>query len=400
MSPLVNLIVSACLIVGLVGWFVLRSIRKAEDPARIAFKWVITLVILGFFALGVVKEVGFSFGGAFIVPFVCVLIGIIITVLWAPHIGASLAKPITSLFDGGDLELEPQALYSQAIARRKQGQYREAIYLVQEQLEKFPRDATGHLLLAEIQADDLKDMQAAEVTIHRFCDLSGHAPITVAMAFNQLADWRLKHLQDVEGAIAALQQVIERFPETEQAQLASQRIAHLGRGQMHFGPRENLRLKTGVEDIGLLAESGHLRPGEEDPATLAQACVQHLEQYPADAETREKLATIYAEHYQRPDLAVAQFEELLQQPNQPPKLVAQWLNRVADIHVSCNSDLEAARAALERIIEAYPASAHASKARQRIEYLRLSLRAKEANKPIHLGAYEQDIGLKQQRPQK
>jgi outer membrane protein assembly factor BamD (BamD/ComL family) len=147
----------------------------------------------------------------------------------------------------------------------------------------------------------------------------------------------------------------------------------------------------------LLAASSHLKPAEQDPAVQAQEYVQHLEQYPADAEVREKLATIYAEHYQRTDMAVEQFEELLRQPNQPVKLVAHWLNRIADLHVRHNADLASARAALERIIEAYPASAHAEKARNRIEYLRVSLRVKEATRPVQLGAYDQDIGLKQQR---
>jgi len=108
---------------------------------------------------------------------------------------------------------------------------------------------------------------------------------------------------------------------------------------------------------------------------------------------------IYAEHYERPDMAVAQFEDLVQQPNQPIKLVVHWLNRIADIHIKHNSDLQSARAALERIIEMYPTSAHADKARQRIEYLRMSLRVKESTKSLQLGTYEQDIGLKQQRPE-
>jgi outer membrane protein assembly factor BamD (BamD/ComL family) len=391
-------IVCLLLILGGLGWFVFRTISRAEDPARMLFKWILTLIILGFFGWGVFKEIGFSQAGAFIVPFVCVFIGLILTALWAPHIGALVARPLTSLFDGGDIAPEPQPLYSIAIARRKQGQHREALYHIQEQLQKFPKDAFGQLLLAEIQADDLKDLQAAEVTVGRFVDQPGHAPGAVAMALHQLADWRLKLGQDIDGAVQALQNVVDRFPGSEHAQIATQRIAHLSRGHMTFGPRDPLKLKEGVQVIGLMAASAHLKPVEDDPVAKAEEYVRHLELHPADAEVREKLAEIYAEHYQRLDLAISQFEDLLQVPNQPPKLVAHLLNRLADFHVKYNSDLESARAALERIIEAFPASAHAEKARSRIEYLRLSMRVRETAKPIHLGAYETDLGLKQQRP--
>jgi TolA-binding protein len=391
-------IVSLLLIIGGLAWFIRWTVMRAEDPARMLFKWILTFIILGFFGFAVFKQVGFSVAGAYVVPFVCVLIGVIMSVIWAPHIGTLIAKPLTSMFDGGDMAPEPQPLYSIAVARRKRGQYQEAIYHIQEQLEKFPHDAVGQMLLAEIQADDLKDLQAAEITVNRFSDQSGHAPGAVAMALHQLADWRLKYAQDIDSAMEALQRIVDRYPNTEQAQVAAQRISHLGRREMTFGMHDPVKLREGVVDIGLLAQSAHLKPGEDDPATKAQEYVAHLEQYPADAEVREKLAAIYAEHYQRPDMAVAQLEELVQRPNQPAKLVAHWLNRIADLHVKHNSDLESARAALERIIETYPGSAHAEKARQRIEYLRLSLRVKQATRAVQLGSYEQDIGLKQQRP--
>ena len=398
MSQRLYVIISLLLILGGIGWFVWRSIARAEDPPKMLFKWVLSLLILGFFGFAVFKQVGFNVAGAYIVPFICVIIGVVMSVLWAPHIGAFLAKPITAMFDGGDAVGEEQPLYSIAVARRKRGQYQEAIYHIQEQLQKFPKDAVGQLMLAEIQADDLKDLQAAEITVTRFCDQPGHAPAAVAMALHQLADWRLKYGQDIDGAIHALQSVVDRYPGSEPAQIATQRIAHLGRREMTFGDRDPLALKEGVNDIGLMAQSSHLKPGEEDPVAKAQEYVQHLEQFPADVEVREKLAAIYAEHYERPDMAVAQFEDLVQQPNQPIKLVVHWLNRIADIHIKHNSDLPSARAALERVIELYPTSAHADKARQRIEYLRMSLRVKESTKSLQLGTYEQDIGLKQQRP--
>src|SRR5690348_18087515 len=55
----------------------------------------------------------------------------------------------------------------------------------------------------------------------------------------------------------------------------------------------------------------------------------HLEQHPLDTEAREKLAVIYADHYHRLDMATDELEQLIQQPNQPSRLVVRWLNLLA-----------------------------------------------------------------------
>src|SRR3954449_4660688 len=115
-------------------WFIWRTIKNAEDPSKMAFKWGLTFTIGGLFLFGAFKEVGFSHGGAFIVPFVCVLLGIVMSIVWAPHLGAWLAKSLTAMFDGGTAEVEPQPLYSAAIAKRKAGKYREAVYDIQKEL--------------------------------------------------------------------------------------------------------------------------------------------------------------------------------------------------------------------------------------------------------------------------
>src|SRR4051794_28385028 len=114
-------------------WFIWWTIKRSDDPPKMIFKWGLTFLIFGLFGLAVIKEVGFSEAGAFIVPFVCVFIGIVMSITWAPHLGAWLAKPLTSMFDGGETELEPQPLYSAAIAKRKAGKYREALYAVQKE---------------------------------------------------------------------------------------------------------------------------------------------------------------------------------------------------------------------------------------------------------------------------
>ena len=70
---------------------------------------------------------------------------------------------------------------------------------------------------------------------------------------------------------------------------------------------------------------------------------------------------------------------------------------MADIHIKFGRDLEGARQYLQRIIDQFPNSAPAETARQRLGTLKLELRGKEESRPVQLGSYEQDIGLKKKQ---
>ncbi len=377
------------------GWLMVRAVRKSDDPAALVFKWFLSLLFsAGLYFL--IRTVGFGYGSAFVIPFACVLFGVVMSIVWAPSIGAMLARPLTALFDGGSEEPEPQPLYSIALARRKRGQVNEALAEVRKQLSRFPRDFTGQMLLAEIQAEDLRDLPAAQFTIERFCQQPGHAPQNTWSALDQLASWHLKFAQDPAAAREALEKIIELLPNTEQANVASQRLSHLAdRGALIAShDRRPIHLPAGAQNVGLLRDTSALRRPEEDPAALAAEYVRHLDEYPRDAEVREKLAHLYAEHYERLDLAVDQLEQLIQQPNQAIRQVARWLNTVADLQIRCGKDLEAAKAALQRIIDLYPNLAVAEAARKRMDYLPLELKRLDTRQAVKLGSYEQNIGLK------
>ena len=103
--------------------------------------------------------------------------------------------------------------------------------------------------------------------------------------------------------------------------------------------RRKYLVAEGVHNVGLLKSSEHLRPVATDPAQQAEEYVKHLEQHPLDIEAREKLAIIYADHYGRLDLATDQLEQLIQEPNQPAKLVVHWLNLLADLQIRGGADL-------------------------------------------------------------
>ena len=137
----------ACLI-----WLAVRALKRAEDPAKIIFKWVFTI------------------------PFVlfCIWLARLNGAIWAdsssfswewscPSCGRrtsanGISRPLTSLYDGGTEPPEPKPYYSIAQARRQRREFLQAVVAVREQLAKFPNDFEGVMLLADIQAEDLQDL--------------------------------------------------------------------------------------------------------------------------------------------------------------------------------------------------------------------------------------------------
>jgi tetratricopeptide (TPR) repeat protein len=281
-----------------------------------------------------------------------------------------------------------------ALARQKQGRYLEAVAEICQQLERFPTDVEGQLLLAQIQAEDLKDLPAAEATLQRFCEQPGHAPQNISFALYSLADWHLKVGRDAEAARRDLEKIIALLPDSEFSLGAANRIAHLGDEKIRLPAREPEKfiVAAGAQNIGLLPNSEHLRPADVDPEQLAANCVKHLEQHPLDTEAREKLAVIYADHYQRLDLATEQLEQLIQEPRQPAKRVVHWLNLLADLQVRSGADYETIRQTLQRIVDRDPNLAAAEIARHRLALLKLEVKAKAKSQAVKLGAYEQNIG--------
>ncbi|MEK7686629.1 MAG: tetratricopeptide repeat protein [Verrucomicrobiota bacterium] len=389
-----------------IGWFLFRLLQRSEDPARLLFKWILSAVIVAGTAVFLVKVGGLGSGGsaadfgvAFLIAGTSAACGLVLGIIWAPNIGAMVAKPFVSMFDGGDVEVEARPFYAVAEAKRKMGLYREAIAEIHMQLARFPDDFLGLMLMAEIQAENLNDLPGAQETIERIVRFEGRAPKNVAFALNRLADWHLKFNQDRAAAREALERIPALLPDTELAQMAAQRIAHLTPMEMLLEKKEPSRiaLRKFEDRIGLQDRVETHAP-IKDPAALAEQYVKHLEEYPLDNEARENLAMIYANHYQRLDLALDQLEQLIAAPHQPAKQVVHWLNVLADLHIKLAGDANAARQALQRIVDTYPKSAAAENALSRMAYLKLELRPQQKSQAVKLGTYEQNIGLKGREP--
>jgi len=375
------------------------SVRKSEDPARTAFKWLLTFAI----AIYIFWQVFPMADRGGIVTFTamaeCMIAGLVLFITWRQNIGSIVAKPFASLYDGGDTPPEPRPFYSIARARQKQAKYVEAIAEIQKQLERFPTDFEGQMLMAEIQAEGLKDLAATEAAIQNLCAQPGHASKNIAYALSSLADWQLKYAQDKAAARNALEQITFLLPDTEFALTAAQRIAHLADPQNALANYESRKfiVKEGVRNLGLAKNPHQFVPTDTEPGKVAAEYVQHLQQYPLDTDARERLAVIYADHYHRLDLASDQLEQMIQLPNQPPKQVVHWLNLLADLQIRDGVDYEAVKRTLQRIVELDPKLAAAENAGKRIALLKLELKGKQQNQSVKMGTYEQNLGLKAAR---
>jgi predicted Zn-dependent protease len=259
------------------------------------------------------------------------------------------------------------------------------------------------MLLANIQAEDMNDVPGAENTLNHFCNLPDAPDRQVVAALTQLADWHLKKTVDIDAARTALQKIVARFPGTEVALRAEQRLAHLGETEkiiLAQHDRQALAVPEGVKNIGLLDSTEFLRPKEIEPGQLAAAYVKQLEQHPHDSEVREKLAQIYAHDFQRLDLATMELAQLINEPRHSPKQIARWLNLLANFQVELGADVETVTATLEKIVAQFPDSPAAGLAQRRLARINLEFKAKTETPGVKLGVYEQNIGLKYGAPRK
>lgn len=393
---IISLVIS---IVGIMALFWFGFERSTNRPALIV-KWLVTVpVILLFWKVAIPAFARGGLDALFGLAVAC-FGGFAMAILWVGSITDLLAKPLSSLYDGGDTPPIPKPYYSIALAKRKRNKPVEAVIAIREQLAKFPNDYEGIMLLASVQSEDLKDLASAELTVNHFCEWDKAPPKQVAAALTQMADWHLKLAQDTHSAALALERIVEKYPDTDMAVVAKQRVAHLSGTQKNLlsaYDRAPIFVPEGVKNVGLLESSAHLAPEEISPGKLAAAYVKQLEEHPDDTEAREKLAIIYARHFKRLDLATYELEQMIAEPNHHYKRIAHWLNLLADLQIRSGADYETARATLERIVNRFPDFGVAEVARNRLAHLKLEYKALEKTPEKQMGEYEQNIGLKGDR---
>jgi tetratricopeptide (TPR) repeat protein len=375
------------------GWVGRHFLRKAVEPAKLVLRWILSAVLITVETL-LIHGVHDWTVAILILP-----AAIIMGLIWAPSVGAIVGSLLTNSIDGGDVPLDAQPFYSVAETKRLNGHPREAIALVREQLEKFPGDFHGVMLLATILAEDMKDLPGAQAALERWIAGPDATPHGMASALTALADWHLQLAQDREAARAALERIVKALPNTPIAHRAAQRLAHLPTAEFLASARTPvpLNLRVGEKNIGLLQDYKDYKgpmPPKEDPDALVEEYVHQLEKHPADTATREKLAVLYADHLHRLDLAVDQLEQLIAFRHETPRNIVHWLNLLADLQIRCGRDLAAAELALRRIIERFPSPALSEPAIARLAAMGYEMKGGQATQVKPLGHYEKDIGLK------
>ena len=405
---IVRVILGLAVLGGLVAWGLRCWWRRSEDRPGLAVKWGVTLLVLVFLGVLVIPEIQSQPGGemaamgtAVFGALALAVSGLVLAIIWTPNITEWFGRKVGQLYDGGDLPADPEPFFSIAEARRKQGKPAEAVEELVRQLERFPTHFRGLMLLADIQARDLHDLDAARLTIGRVINQPGHTPRNITFALTQLADWELAVAEDPAAAQAAFEQIIERFPDTPEAYHAHQRIARLASPEFlaaRAAPR-TLNLPHSEERLGLRADfTGIKAPPAPDPEARITELVERLNAYPNDDHTREELALAYANALGRTDLAGEQLEQLIAQPNAPVSRVARWLNLLADFQLRERRDPAIVRQTLQRIIDRFPENALAEAARRRLATLGRETRAKEESQAVPLGPpVDPHLGLKTKR---
>jgi tetratricopeptide (TPR) repeat protein len=374
-------------VVGILGY---RSLVNSDSRGVLVTKWVVSAVLILMIIL--IESMDFAF------KFIFMLIpAVILGLMWTSNVCNILFRPLTGAFDGEGDEKELEPFYFIAEAKRRKGLYQEAVAEVRRQLELFPGDVAGMMKLAAIQAEDLHDLPAATETLHELLQQPGLPPNNAVAALQTLADWQLQLGRDTAGARDSLERIIEMFPDSPYSHNAEQRLAHLEgvTRTREFREHAVFKVPSGPRDLGLRKTVLQVESPQEAADALAAEYVRQLEKYPNDTETRQKLAMLYAELFDRLDLAVSQLEQLAAMPNATSRDIAQWLNLLATLHIRHGNDMAAAENALRRIMERFPKSADASKAVARLAALQGELRAAAATTAAKaLGVYEKDMGLK------
>jgi len=397
LNQAVGLAMILALIAGVMIWAYVLVLKKADEPKTIIIKTIVSIIVVAVFGTLVDKLLaGGSYSAAFVSVPAMAVCGLILAILWLQPVTNALAQPFQNLFTGGSAPADPEPFYSIARAKRKNQEYDEAIGLIREQLENFPNDFNGLMLIAEIQALDQQNLTGAAETVEIICEAQTNHPRNVALALTALADWHLKVYRNRDEALVCFERIRNTFPKHKVALEASQRIAHVPSQEMldnavdrrrivlHEFPKEGLRNPSDV-DVEVKKES----PDE----TIARL-VGQLELHPMDRTSREELATLYVEHLGDLPLAIEQLEFLARQPQLDKHEKTKLLHRMTDLYVRFGDDLAAAEKPLDRIMNNYPGSPMAEQASRRKMLLKKEFQGKEKNRDVHLGSYERDLGLR------
>ena len=387
-----------------VVYIIRKQLRNPQnDPVTVIGLWVLSFVVfLGITYSAIAAQEGFVL---IFVLLVAVALAVLLGLAWTPTIANTLSSPLTTAFSGDDTEAYEGPAYGQALAKRKRGQYEDAVKAVEIQLEQYPGDFDGLMLKASIQAENLNDLPAAVETIQESLEDPDKLRFNLPVALNKMVDWQLTIAGDVAAGKRTLEQIREALPGSQAAQFASQRLSSLDASEEVEAANDdfNESYRNLVEESAAKDDfTGPLeipRAVEADPLQAnevkLQRCLRRVALHPDSFNNREELAALYLVHMKQPALAIQQYEHLLTLPGTTIHQKTVWLNKVADIQIKSDETHESIRSTLQRIISLDPNAAPAARAEQRISYLRVEMRGvNKKSKKLQLGNYDEDLGLK------
>lgn len=262
----------------------------------------------------------------------------------------------------------PPPSYSKAMARIKFGKYSEAEWAVISELEKSEKDFKGWMLLAELYASKYRKMEDTAQVILDICKDPNTQPIEISLACHKLADWQLEIWENPDGARSALELLCRKLPGSHFAKMAQQRISKLPRDDKEFEERKTpkaVRLPTLSEEFK--PPVAKFDPNARSVAkSEADRLVDKLTEDPNDFEARERLAGIFAEQLNKPDLAIEQLNLLIDLADPSDEQKGKWLAQIATWELHLKKNPERFREVLRQIIRDYPNTSHAFAAQRRL----------------------------------
>ncbi len=219
------LFTAALLTLGLLSFRALK--RNTDSPGRLVANWAITGAIGYGYVFHLKPMSGAGGQSALFAVMMATVVGALLAVMWVPAILNIITGPIMEWFAGGWFADDSKPYYAFAKGLRKRGKAESALEEIDLQLEKFPDDIEGRLLKAEIQAEDLEEVDGASRLLDEVIAFNEEDKKVVPDALKKLADWCLRIDGSPERAEAALQRLIGLFPESRIAAEAGRLIKRI-----------------------------------------------------------------------------------------------------------------------------------------------------------------------------
>jgi hypothetical protein len=262
----------------------------------------------------------------------------------------------------------PRPVYDRAIAQLNFGKTSAAEKEIIAQLEKVENDFKGWMMLAEVYAQNFKNMEDAAQVVLDLCNDPATKPFEISIACDKLADWQLEIAGNAEAARAALELLCRKLPGTHFARMAGQRLKQMPRSSrelLESRQPQKIRLPSLAEQAAAPAASA--KPFTRAEATReANDLAERLSEDPNDAGTREKLAVVLAEKLGRVELGIEQLQLLMEMPETEDAQRSKWMAQIASWRFSLDKDPEKFRLALQELIRSFPQSAQAFAAQRKL----------------------------------